>query len=442
MKRLLLIVAVAITTLAGANAQTQYHERFGVDPEKREENAKMLSYMKRAYDSKSYDDALGFFRKLTVNAPKAAMNMYIWASDIYRGKLARATTKAERAAYLDTILMVFDQRVENFGDHDKYGKAYLTAQKALIFNETDQANRQKAFELFRAAVAAGGNQVDPDLVVTFFNSLTDSFKLDDITPEDYIADYESLATLLNDINAEGTYTNAITNVEALFASSGAASCENIERIFRPKYEADQDNAVLVKQILALFSRSKCSSEFQLALTEKYYAIEPTPELAAMLSNIYEGKKDFEKANEYIKVAVAGETDPSKKVIYLLSAANSNLGAGQYREAADLARQAIAIDEEKANIAYLILAEAYAGGVRACGGFDLQAAYWLVVDTYIQARAKLADQPAQVEAINKLIGSYSANFPKVEDTFQRDLKPGQGYTVNCGWVSGRTTVRER
>ncbi|MEF9949732.1 MAG: hypothetical protein RR980_00580 [Mucinivorans sp.] len=442
MKRFLLLAMIVCATTITVSAQQQaLPERYGEDPAQREENAKTYSYLQHAYNTKSYEDVLGFYRKLVVAAPKVSMNMYIWAAEIYRGKMARATSKVERTAYLDTLLNIFDKRIEFFGDHQKYGKAYLSAQKALLVNEADPSNHERVFGLFREAVKIGGHDVDPALVTTFFNSLTESFKLDDISAEEYLKSFEELSSLLSDIGSEDA-NQALSNLESLFGASGAASCENIENIFRPKYEADPTNADLVKQILSLLSRSKCNSDFQLALTEKYYAIEPSPELAAMLASSCELKKDYKKAVEYFKVAITSEQDPTRKMAYVLSAASSCLGGAQYKEAAEFARQAIAIDEAKAGVAYLILAEAYAGGVRSCGGFELSAAYWLVVDQLVQARAKLADQPSQVENINRQIASYSAAFPKVEDTFQRDLKPGQGYSVNCGWVSGRTTVRER
>lgn len=438
-RKFLLVLIVAFATFLGANAQQQLDERYGADPAQRENNARMVQYMKNSYATKMYDDALGYLRQLLVNAPKSSHNMYIWGTEIYRGKLAKAETKAEKTAYLDTILALYDKRIENFGDHEQYGSPYLTAQKALIYSEENPADHKKAFELFRVAIKTGGKDVDPSIVTTFFSLLTDAFKLDDISPEDYIAEYESLSAILAGIEGEAA-TQTVGAVEALFAASGAASCENIERIFRPKYEADPENADLVKKILGLFSRSKCSSEFQLALTENYYKMDPTPELAAMLAGIYEGKKDYAKALEYSKVAIAGEKDPVRKMAYVLGAANSQYNLGNYRETAELARQAIAIDDAKAGIAYLLLAEAYAGGVKSCSGFDRQAAYWLVVDTYNQAKSRLQDQPDQVEQINKLVGSYSASFPDDNAIFFRDLTKGQGYTVNCGWVSGRTTIR--
>lgn len=442
MKRRMLVILLAITaSISMSSAQDKtYDEKFGEDPAQRAENVKLLSFFQDAYNTKAYDDALNLLRQLIVRAPKSSMNMYINGGEIYRQKFARATTKVERMAYLDSMLFLLDKRMEYFGDHKTHGLAYLAAQKAMLFNENNPEDREKAFALFREAVKVSGQDVDPDMTVIFFQSLSEGFKLDDITPEEYISDYEGLTTLLASKTTDEN-TKAIEAIEALFATSGAASCENIERIFRPKYEADPSNGELVKKILALFSRSKCSSDFQLSLTEQYYKIEPTPELALMLAGIYEEKKDFNKALEYINIGVAAETDATKKLNYLTRAAGLTLSANNYRAAADLSRQIIAIDPSS-GYGYLFLAGAYAGGVSGCSGFDRQAAYWLVVDTYQQARSKFADDQTQVDRINSYINSYASSFPKTEETFMRGLEPGQGYTVNCGWVSGRTTVRER
>lgn len=442
MKRILLLAVVACSTVLGAVAQQTYDERYGADPAKREENAKMVFYMQSAHQTKAFDDVLTYFRKLMVDAPKASQNMYIWAAEIYRGKIARATSKSERNAYLDTVMIIFDKRIENFGDHATYNRAYLSAQKALIYSEINPTDDETEFRLFREALEMGGKEADPDLAIAFFNSMTESFKLDDLTPESYINDYQELVTMLGKNNDADKFTQAIETIDGLFASSGAANCENIEAIFKPKYEADPSNGDQVRKILGLLTRGKCTGAFPLTVAEAYYKIDPTPEMAGMLASIYENNKDYKKAMEYAQIAIAGEKDPIRKMGMLLGAASSALGDNQYREAADFARQAIAIDENRAAIGYLIVASAYAGGVQGCSGFERKASYWLVVDMYNQARAKLADQPEQVDAINRMIGSYSANFPKVEETFQRDLQPGQGYTVNCGWVSGRTTVRER
>ncbi len=444
MKKLLLLALCALSTSVGAMAQDfsgPQFAKYGDDVTKREENIKNLNFFSDAYATKAYDEALGLMHKLIQDCPKASLNVYIKGGDIYRIKMARARTKADRSLYLDSMLYLLDKRIEFFGDHAKYDANYLRAQKALIFNENDPINREKAFSLFRDAIDKGQHESDPEMCVVFFNSLTDSFKIDDITPEEYLQDYDMIMYALENGSVTEEDTEADSIISNLFAGSGAATCENIETIFKPKYEADPENGELVKKILSLFNRSKCSTDFQFELTKKYYALEPTPELAAMLASIYEERGESAEAVKYFQIAIDSQDDAAKKYNLLLQVTNSAINSKQYREAADFARQMMSLQPEN-GYGYLLLASAYGGGISGCGGFDRQAACWLVVDAYARARAKFEGDDAQVAKINKLIGSYSSMFPKVEDTFMRGLKPGDGYTVRCGWVSGSTTVRER
>ncbi len=449
MKKILLFIVCMLGTSMVAVAQADFSDpkwaKFGETVEERTENAKTLAYFDAAYKAKDYDSALQFMHQLIKNAPTASLNTYIRGGDMYRTKMARARTKDDRMKYLDSMLYLFDLRIEHFGDHPKYGKNYLHAQKAIVFNENNPADRERAFELFRKAIESGSHEVDPQICVVFFNSLTESFKLDDIAPDEYIEDFEFVISIL-EADAQKEHKTAedqeaISIIENIFAGSGAASCENIERIFKPQYEANPDDIVLVQKILSMFQRSKCSSDFQLALTEKLYSEEPTADLAAMLGGIFVEKGDNAKAAEYYNLAISMETDQERKFNFLALITNISLEDKKYREAAETARQMISLNEEN-GLGHLFLASAYAGGAAGCSGFEQNTAYWLVVDAYARARAKFEGDEQQVKNINSMIANCSANFPDVDATFMRGLSPGDSYTVRCGWLSGTTTVREK
>lgn len=443
MKKILLLAICAISSCLSLSAQDYSGPQFAKygAVEHREENIKKLNFFNDAYSTKSYDEALGLMHYIIENCPQASLNVYIKGGDIYRIKMARSRTKADRVAYLDSMLYLLDKRIEFFGNHSKYGENYLRAQKALIYNENNPADRARAFELFKEAIEISGHEVDPEMCVVFFNSLTDSFKLDDITPEQYLRDFDLIMFALENGNKTDEDVEAISIIENLFAGSGAATCENIEAIFRPQYEADPENGDLVKKILSLFNRSKCSTDFQFELTKKFYEIEPSPELASMLGSIYEERGEFENSVKYFQIAIDSEADAAKKYQLLLQVTNAAINGGQNSQAADFARQMIALEPEN-GYGYLFLATAFGGGLRNCSGFEAQAASWLVVDAFSRARAKFEGDETQVANINKMISSYAAMYPKVEDTFMRGLKPGDPYTVRCGWLSGSTTVRER
>ena len=69
--------------------------------------------------------------------------------------------------------------------------------------------------------------------------------------------------------------------------------------------------------------------------------------------------------------------------------------------------------------------------------ESRAHFWVAVD-YLQ-RAAAAD-PTVADEANGLAAQYRRYFPKMEDAFFLDITDGSGYTVSCGGMTERTTVR--
>lgn len=442
MKKTIYLFLAAILLTGIASAQDYKDDpKYGPDPESREQNVRIFSFFNDAIAAKDYDHASILLQELLAKIPKVSENIYIKGAQIYKNKIAKATTKEQRILYMDSLLWLHDKRIEAFGDHAERGEGYIRGMKVRDMQQYNMADKERLFQLYREAIVEGKFKIDEDLIVTFFSNLVESYKLDDVSPEQLVAEYDKLNRMLETSESDRAQ-DAKSVLEQLFVSTDAANCETIEKIFRPQYEADPENTELIAKIIGMLQRGNCSSDFQLVLVEKYYKTNPKPEVAAQLASFYEGKKDYDKALEYFKVAIDNEADPARKVSYLIRAAGAQLSSNRYRETAALAQQAIALDPNS-GYAYLFLANAYAGGAgSACSDFDRQTAYWLIVDILQKAKANLSSDPTQVDNVNNMIGSYAANFPKTEETFMRELQPGQSYTVKCGWISGSTTVRER
>ncbi len=442
MKKRVYSLIAALALVGGAAVAQDFKDdpRYGADPAAREQNVRILNFFGDAYKAKDYNTATNYLRQLIENAPKASENMYIRGIDIYKNKAAAAQTKEDRRLYVDSILWVYDKRIEAFGEHPQRGEAYLKGEKARLFMTMMPADRERLFRLFREALDEK-HPFEPALAVMYFNSVIESFKLDDVTPEEVIDTYERLSQRIAQ-NQSAEAADASKTLDDLFATSGAANCQTVEKIYKPKYEADPENQQLIETILALLQRGKCSSEFYLTMLEKYYKVNPKPEVAVQLASVFQEKKDFAKAMEYLRVGINNETDPVKKTNFLLQAATMSSASGSYREAAGFARQALDLEPNN-GVAYLLLGAAYGSGAgSACSAFDSQTAMWLAVDNLAKARQLLPSDDPQQEQIGRMIANYSANFPKTEETFMRGLNPGDPYTVSCGWINGRTTVRER
>lgn len=443
MKKQLLTLLLAITTF-GALAQGNFLQdpKWGANEEERTENAKLMNAFNFSYKLKDFPQASFELKQLLGKVPAVSENLYIRGIEIYKDFFANATTPERRKQCVDSILIMFDLRAESFADHQQRGRDYVLAQKALTFNNFSE-DRDKVYAVFMEAIKAGIDIIDDsdvELIGTYFANLTESYTIDDITAEQYMQAYENLTGMLANHNNE--YSKQIKgDIESMFAGSGAANCENIEKIFKPQYEADPNNADLVKKILGLFSRAKCSTPFQMELLEKYYQTDPQPEIALMLAGVYEEKKEFAKALEFMNIAIDGEKDPAMKVNHLIRAAGQTLQGGNGREAAGFARRAMEIQPNNSMAAF-IYASALSTGIANCGADSKAFACWLVADAFSAAlRVMDANDPLRADA-QAALSNMVANFPKAADLFMLGLEDGQGYTVSCGWLSGRTTVRGR
>lgn len=443
MKKLLIAAIICIGSLSASAQSYLTNPRYGATEAERVENAKLYSAFNFSVNLKDYGRASIELKDLLIKAPQISSNLYIRGVDIYKNLFTQAKTEERRDQCVDSILIIYDLRAKNFGDDPKRGMDYILAQKALTYNNfADEDDRAKLYEMFKEAIEAGKDVIDDEdveLIGTYFTNLSNSYKYDEITADDYLNRYEHITSILNGVDNE--QANKIrTDIETLFGQSGAASCENIEKIFKPQYQADPNNADVIKKILGLFSRAKCNSDFQTELLEKYYVIDPQPEFALMLAGVYEERKDYEKAAQYMTIAIENEKDPVKKLSFLLRASGQSLATEKYKDAAEYAKKAMDIDPNSGIAAYLYANAINSGVATGCDGEARQYAMWLVYDVFNNAYQKLPDGDPQKENARTAMGQCASNFPSKQDLFMNAIEVGTGYTVSCGWVSGRTTVR--
>lgn len=433
-KSVLLMLATAGFSLsAGAQAYKE-DPKYGSNPEEREQTVLNINFFSDAYKSKDYNRAAHFLQEVIKVAPRASQNIYINGINIYRTKVAEATTAQQRQIYLDSLMTLYDLRIENFGDSPTRGTAYLLALKARDYLDLHPDDKPMIEKLFKEAMDAAGDGADPELINIYFNSLVDAYKEDKLATDLLLSEYDRLSKIYESSVAEDKEEQKKL-FDQLFVTSGAASCENLEKVFKPAID-DSPDVETLRKVFRLLGANECTTDFQLSVSEKLYAAEPSSAVALLIASAYEAKKDYASARKYLDESIATESDPAEKAKLALRIAAGELDQNRGREAADFARRAIEFDPSN-GYAYMILGNAYALGAQNCSGFDRQTAYWLVVDVWAKAKDLL---PAEAESLNSKIANVRAGFPSSEEAFFRGLNNGDGYTVNCGWVSGRTTVR--
>lgn len=443
--RTILTVALAAVCISGyaQDFSDPRYAKWGDTPEQRKENILNSTFLKESIDNRDYGSATNYLKALVEKCPTASENIYVNGIRLYKNKIARAKTVAEKRGYVDSLMWVYDLRNQYFGSHPKRGTAYILDRKArelLTYDQSDRAGIRKAFEeAIDAAVKAYG-KADPELMAIYFKNLCDDYKMDEVSSDYVLSAYEKLAPMFENITPDQLESKE--QFETCFSTSGAASCDKLEALFKDKFAANPDDLDMLKQAVTLMLRAGCDSDFFLQTAERYYSLEPSSSTALALAEIFQNKKDFNKANTYLREAVASETVPAERVKLLVRIAVVELAAQRYSEAVTAARDAIAIEPEN-GYAYFILAQAYALGNGSCSGLAKDASYWVAYDTMTKAISLLDSEPETQKDARTFQAAYRGYFPTAEECFFNELQEGSTYTVSCGAARGiSTSVRFR
>ena len=426
----------AAATMAQQDFSSPQYAKWGDTPEAREKNILNSNFLKESCDSKDYNAAARYLKELIDGCPDASENIYVRGAVVYKNKINRAKSLAEKNAYVDSLLLMYDLRNQYFGTHPTRGTAYILDRKSreyLTYRPNDRAGIRQAF---REAIEAGGAASDPETVVAYFSNLCDDYKnTDDVMPDEVIAEYDRLAPLFENNPGAGEYKSQF---DAAFGLSGAASCENLERLFSAKLAAAPDDEALLAQAVALMSRAKCDSDFYFSIAEKYYAVKPSAETAMFLAQGFQSKGDYAKATTYLNESLATEQDPAEREKLYVRIALVNLVANDIQAAAAAARQARDLDPTD-GVPYFVLAQCYGVSAAHCSGFAGQTTFWAAYDTMAKAVELLPSDSEYLEPARTSMSAFRNRFPTSEECFFNELKEGNQYTVTCGTAAGVSTV---
>ena len=415
----------AVAAMAQQDFSDPKYAVWGDTPQEREQNILNSNFLKESLDNKDYNAAAHYLKELLDKCPKASQNTFVRGITLYKNKIARAKSIAEKNTYTDSLMIVYDLRNEYFGDHPKYGTPYILDRKAREYLMYKPADRKGIREAFRAAIEAGGDNTDPETVVAYFSNLCDDYRnTDEVMPDEIIAEYDRLSPVFD--GATGQAAEYKDQFDKCFGLSGVASCENLEAMFKEKIAASNNDPDVLAQAVDLMTRAKCDSEFYLTTAEKYYEVKPSAETALFLAQAFQNKQEYDKAIKYLTEALAVETDNVEKEKLLVRIGVVQLATKNYAEARKAALEAQALNPED-GMTYFVLAQCY--GAQASGAnFTSQAMYWVAYDTMEKA-AQLLEEADLKETATKMMAAFRSAWPSKEECFFNEVQAGQRYVVN-------------
>ena len=435
MKKLLLLIFAVLLLAPLTQAQ---NGKYGSDSAKCVINS---SLYREFVKQKNYNDAISGWRVAYSICPKSTKQLYKDGEKIYKYFIKNAKKAKDKDAvdkYLDTLMQIYDQRIEIYKDKDvvsgrqgytlyKYRKsAYEEAYNKMLFSINAKKVSAAYIQSFMYATSKmyKAKKIDAGTVVENFAKSTD------------ILDKEIASQ--KDTTKRSKLIKVKENISGIFAKSGAASCDVLTAYYTPKFEATPADVELLKTITKFLEMNKCTeSQLFFDASEALYNIEPSGRAAYNIAILSVRANNLAKAAEYYKKAIDLVDERDTKSKYYLDLAKIYAKQGQYSVARTNAINAI---KNRANWGepYIFIGKIYASASSTCGQKKIEksAVYWAVVDKFIKAKSV---DPSVTTQANKLIGQYSAYFPTKEDAFFEGITEGSSYTVGC-WINEATKAR--
>ncbi|MFI3259886.1 MAG: enzyme of heme biosynthesis [Rikenellaceae bacterium] len=452
MKRFQLLLVMTFVIAAKAMAQgsdvdfnAPQYAMWGETAEEREKNMYASNFLTEAVTSKDYDGAVKYFQQILANCPAASEAVFARGVLIYRAKIGRAKTLADKKMMIDSLMIVHDLRLQYFANHAKRGRVYILDSKARDFLKYAKGDREGLRKAFRESIEASGAEADPTMVLTYFQNLCDDYKMDEVMADEVLAEYDKLAPFFEALTGEEV--EMAEQFDNLFGTSGVASCENLEAIYGAKLEATPNDEKLLSKTIKLLDRTGCATPFYNKVAEKLYLVAPSAESAMALATIFQNEGDYSKASRYLRDALAETSDLEEQEQLYSRIALIELAASNNSEALKAAKAALAVADgtRKDNgVALFIIGQIYGTSAASCEGLTGQIAYLAAYDVMAEAIANFsADEQKYKAPATALLAQFQAFFPTKEECFFNEIEIGSSVTVECGAAKGLSTkVRTR
>lgn len=406
----------------------------------------------------SFDDAYEPWAAAYKECPGSSKNVYIFGASILKHKYNNEKDPQKRAAYLETLLGLYDNRIKYFGHDPKKGKDAIVLDKVNDYLTLlgEKADYGKVYGWTKSIVEEYKEQAPGTLLYWFLASSRETARgEDEAKKERYINDYLMASDLLDkQLEAETDSTlraNLETNIAQLdesFARSGLASCELLKKIYTmERLEARKDDKAYLAMTIKLFQNavetddegnptSECDSPVPDKASEYLFKLSPSSKAAMGLAGKYVREKDYSNAVKYLEEAIRLSTNNHDKIkcyelMWMIAdrTGNSSLSS----------RAQSAILSINPNNGRILIRQALALGSRAKSLFPGDATkqrcvYFAVINLLRQAAAK---DPSVASQANSQIARCQKMLPSKADVFMHpDLSGGSLNIPGYGTVSVR------
>ena len=472
MKKLILALLVLVATSTNAQNGVTNEFRFG-QGEDSLRCLEAISISNINVKNKAYATAYPEWKFVFTNFPVARVDTYTNGIKILTELIKVESDPQKKEDYIKELMSVYDQQIKYLSYLQEITKSPLSegqilGRKAMAYiQHYKNANVDTVYNMLSRSVELEKGQSEYTVTERLIKYSALKYKTDNTHGEQLIEDYLNASVYIVEVldkyhdkikeyEAKFTETGLArdsmyavnfgkmidasriskSNIDAYFINSGAASCEDLNKIYMPTLDTNKDNIEYLNKVISVMSMLKCTNEdAYLTASEYALAIEPTSKEAMGCGYRYFKRGEIEKAMELFDQAIELETSVTAKAELCYKVGAVNFSLNKFSKARSYALQALSLNS-KYGMPYILIAQCYAAAPNWGDDATLNACtYYLCVDKL--ERAKAVDPSVKREA-DKYIATYKKYYPKTEEIFMRGLS-GKSITIG-GWINETTTIR--
>jgi tetratricopeptide (TPR) repeat protein len=400
------------------------------------------------YKNSAINDAIVSWRKVYKSCPRASQNIYVDGIKMLKYQVKNTNDDAEKNAYIDTMLMVYDARIKYFPIKHKSDKSQvgeILGRKGVDLYKHRPSAYVQAYEILKRSIDLEKENSKGPVYVYYFRASAKMAQKGDADTANVVDDYDMIIDYVDANIKKYTqagnskkieeYQNIKGNIENTFEPF--ANCTDLVRIYQKKFDESPNDVDVLEKITKILDKKKChDSPLYFEAVVALHHLNASPESAYLIGKMLINQERYKEAIPYMEEAtkMADIEKADDAFIYL---AKTYRALNRLPESRRNALKAAELNPEWGE-PYAFIGDLYVMSATKCGDNDLtkKVAYWTAVDMYIKAKQV---EPSLTEAMNKKISTYKVYFPPTELLFFYGINEGDTYTVGC-WINRDTKVR--
>jgi len=444
-KLIVVLVLIGLIQSTGLSAQNTRSEEDSI------ECLKNYSLYSLSFKKKMYDYAMPAWRDMFNHCPDVTISIYSDGVALYKHYIDKEKDPARKLAYVDSMMMVYDQRIQYFGTHPKYPEGWILGRKAVDLvkyrrNNLDALTEAQAY--FEKSYSLQTMDIEPLVALNWLQTTNALAKKEKISADEvldvYIKVDEVIADQLlkeTDESKKGLLAKVSQACGEILTESGFSDCNLLVTNLDSRYEAIKEDQGAVNRLLELMNDLDCTdNELFAKASEQNYKLNPNASAAYFLAKFFIKKDNMDRAVEYYQKAIELDDNEELKAKYYYELALITFS--YYKngpKAREYAYDALEYNHDWGK-PHILIGNIYAMESKNYGSneFEHKTVYWVALDRY--KKAKSVDPDCLQEA-EKQIALYSQYLPDKETGFFHGIQEGSKYKVGS-WINEETTVRYR